>query len=82
MKISSNNFRMWNILQSNWPELFNVIKKKSGWSGRMAGKLLDQENKMTTTSTTWSMVEPGFKNKSTSKNDIPGTMGEIWVCGT
>ena len=48
----------------------------------MAGKLLDQENKMTTTSTTWSMVEPGFKNKSTSKNDIPGTMGEIWVCGT
>ena len=21
----SNNFRMWNILQSNWPELFNLI---------------------------------------------------------
>ena len=44
--------------------------------------LLDQENKMTITSPTWSMVEPGFKNKSTPKNDIPGTMGEIWVCVT
>lgn len=22
MKIPSNNSRMWNILQSNWPELF------------------------------------------------------------
>jgi hypothetical protein len=37
MKISSNNFRMWNILQSNWPELFNLILKKCGWGGRIAG---------------------------------------------